>query len=69
MPASKPHAANHDKARRITARHATDTNDLHYLLDVLGLWPHQDGTSPQIPPMPLDPCATFHRRAVTGPNP
>jgi len=50
------------KARHTTARLAKDTDDLHYLLDVLGLWPNQDGKQPLVPPMPIDPCTLSIRR-------
>lgn len=43
------------KARRTLAANAHNADDLKHLLDVLGLWPHQDHTQPRTGPFHFDP--------------
>lgn len=50
------------RARQTIARHALDAQDLRYLLNVLALWPEQDGLGPRVAPLALDPGIVRRRR-------
>ncbi len=50
IPVVRPRTvAERDVARRAVAGFATDSSDLRYLLDVLGLWPKDDLTPARDP--------------------
>ncbi|MFB7257573.1 hypothetical protein [Streptomyces nojiriensis] len=51
-------------ARRAVAERATDRADLVQLLDMLGLWPHDDPTLPGTASTPVEPEPGRNRRAV-----
>jgi hypothetical protein len=53
-----PMTRKRDAARLTVARQARDANDLKQLIDMLGLWPHQDDAAEQTAQIPTQ----FHSR-------